>query len=142
MLADPGLPRDQIARAGSASAGLTAWTVWAKTVSPARSAEGVGLGAGQLGGEPLAGVGAQVDPHLEAEPHDALDARLDDPGRPADPGVELPGPLTAAVQRDVVRTHELPAEPRHRAEERHDEVVGRPVVEATRGHRPARSGPC
>ena len=46
-----------------------------------REALSVGLGAGHLRREALAGVGLQLDPHLEAEADDALDRGRDDAGR-------------------------------------------------------------
>ena len=54
------------------------------------------------------------------------------PGEPATAAsaAERRGPVT--LEHDVVRPDELPAELGHRAEERHDEVVGRPVVESDR----------
>ena len=62
----------------------------------------------------------QLDAHLEAEVHDALDHRL---------GVVVRG-LEREV--DVVRPHELVVERRDRADEAHHELVGRVVVDLAR----------
>src|SRR6187397_976162 len=74
----------------------------------------------QLRQQVLAVVSDELDPHFEAEVHDALHHRL----RAALVWLEQ--------QLDVVRPHERVAELVHRADEAHHELVRRPVVQLAR----------
>ncbi len=91
-----------------------------QTMSPLVHVERLGLAAGDLHRDAGPVGEHQLDPHLEAEVHDARDHRLERP--------------VARLGRDaqVVRAHEPAAERRDRAEEAHHEVVGGALVELTR----------
>src|SRR5205823_3990094 len=71
----------------------------------------------QLHGHALAVVAHEVDPHLEAEVDDPLDHRL------------ACRPVRLERQLEVVRTHPCVSEAVHLADERHHELVGRPLVQ-------------
>ena len=85
-----------------------------------RELELLGGLARDLGRDERAVGEQELDAHLEAEVDDALDHRL--------------AVVVAGLERevDVVRTHELVADGRHRADEAHHELVRRVVVDLAR----------